>query len=99
MRNAPIHIAIPNMLQLGTNILLPGEIRHHGVREFQLDLPVKGVNQIILSLEVRKQSSLGDASLFRYLGRWSSSKTALRKQAGRRLEDRISFVFAFRTRH
>src|SRR5207253_9507946 len=65
IRNAPIHIAIPNMSQLGANILLPREIRHHGACEFQLDLPVKGIDQIILGLEVRKQSSLGDASLFR----------------------------------
>jgi hypothetical protein len=48
----------------GTNILLPRKIRHHGVCEFQLDLPVKGIDQIIFSLEVRKQSSLGDAGLF-----------------------------------
>jgi hypothetical protein len=52
------------MSQPGTNIRLPGEIGHHGIREPQLDLPVKGIDQIILSLEVRKQSSLGDASLF-----------------------------------
>jgi hypothetical protein len=37
---------------------------NHGVCEFQLDLPAKGIDQIILGLEVRKQSSLGDASLF-----------------------------------
>jgi len=52
------------MSQPGTNLLLPGEIRHHGVCQFQLDLPVKGIDQIIFGLEVRKQSSLGDASLF-----------------------------------
>jgi hypothetical protein len=52
------------MSKPGTNILLSGEIRHHGVCEFQLDLPVKGIDQIILGSEVRKQSPLGDASLF-----------------------------------
>src|ERR1700676_2202389 len=87
------------MSQPGTNILLPREIRHHGVSQFQLDLPVKGIDQIILSLEVRKQSSLGDPSSFRYLRRWGSGKTALRKYAGRGIEDRIALVFAFRARH
>ena len=32
-------------------------------RVFRNDLPVKGIDQIILGLEVRKESSLGDASL------------------------------------
>src|ERR1700688_982204 len=60
----PLYVTIPNMLQPGTNILLSREIRHHSVCEFQFDLPVKGIDQIILGLEVRKQSSLCDASLF-----------------------------------
>src|ERR1700704_3872948 len=43
MRNAPIHIAIPGVSQPRTDMLLPREIRHHGVCELQLDLPVKRI--------------------------------------------------------
>ena len=40
------------------------KVRHHSVCEFQLDLPVEGIDQIILGLQVRKQDSLGDARWF-----------------------------------
>src|SRR5260370_20342416 len=65
--NAPLHVTIPNMSQPGTNILLSREIRHHGVCEFQLDLPIERVDQIILGPEIFKgpeickKSSLGNS--------------------------------------
>src|SRR6202040_3620854 len=92
VRNAPIYIAIPNMSQPGTNILLPREIGHHGVREIQLDLPVERVNQVILGLEVCEESSFGNAGPFGYFGSGGGGETALRKKAGRGVQDCISFV-------
>jgi hypothetical protein len=93
-----MYIAIPNMLQPGPNILLPREIRHHCVGEFQLDLAVERVDQGILSLEVRKKRSFGDASALGDLGRRGCRETALRKEAGRGVEDCVALVFAFRAR-
>ena len=36
------------MLQFRTNIFPPGEAGHEDLREFELDLPVKGVHEIVL---------------------------------------------------
>src|SRR3984893_4193454 len=87
------------MLQPGTNILLPREIRHHGVRQFQLDLPVQRVDQIILGLEIRDKSSLGNSCPLGYFGSRASRETALRKEARCGVQDCISLVSALRTRH
>jgi hypothetical protein len=64
-----------------TNILLPREIRHHGVGKLQLDLPVHRINQIILGPEIREESSLGNSGPLGYFGRRGSRQTAFRKEA------------------
>src|SRR5580693_5569586 len=53
----PIYIAVPYMPQPGVNTLLARKLGHHRVCQFQFDLAIKGIDQIILGLEVGKQSS------------------------------------------
>src|ERR1700736_2727245 len=53
--DAPMHVAIPDVLQSMPHALLSWETGHHRIRQLQLELAIQRVDQLILRLEVGKQ--------------------------------------------
>src|SRR5882672_4877879 len=53
--NAPLHVAIPDVLQSMPHALLSWETGHHRICQLQLELAIQRVDQLILRLEVGKQ--------------------------------------------
>jgi hypothetical protein len=73
------------MSQPGTNILLSREIRHHGVCEFQLDLPIERVDQIILGLKYVKRVPSATPAQLDILEVGAAVRPRSAKEAGRGL--------------
>src|SRR5580704_2025922 len=73
--------------------LLTWETGHRRVRQFQLELAIQRVDQLILRFEVGKQRAFRNPGRTRN-GRRRSAQSALRENLRRGGKDRVAFIFA-----